>query len=77
MREKQNIVRVTRLYPCTVTVNGNTFFWEYELPTVRGAFPLDEYMPRETHDNCTVEMLSYPDGTCSGGWYRGEMPECN
>lgn len=71
---KLNQASVVRIWPCKVTVNGNTFFWDSEWPTVRGAFPLDEYMPRETHENCTVEMLSYPDGSCSGGWYRGEMP---
>lgn len=71
---KLNHASVVRIWPCKVTVNGNAFFWDSEWPTVRGAFPLDEYMPRETHENCTVEMLSYPDGTCSGGWYKGEMP---
>lgn len=74
---------VHRFYPCCVThrADSEDFCWNYFSESkayfMQGGKVPDGFKvkPCDVSTDCTVEILEYPDGTFSAGWFPGRFRE--
>lgn len=76
-----NVPTVHRFYPCHVThrADSEDFCWNY-FSKGKAYFMQGGNVPEGFNEkpcnvsmNCTVEILEYPDGTYSAGWFPGKF----